>query len=87
MPITTDVGRAAELIDDGKSGFVAPAATAKLIDDVLERAWHRRHDWRAIGQEAGRAIRQRHSLTPCQDFADHILAAAESQQPAIRAAA
>ncbi len=87
MPITTDVGRAAELIDDGKSGFVAPAATAKLIDDVLERAWQRRHDWQAMGQEAARVIRQRHSLKPGEDFADRILAAANSKQAALRVAA
>jgi glycosyltransferase involved in cell wall biosynthesis len=87
MPITTDVGRAAELIDDGKSGFVAPAATANLIDEVLERAWQRRHDWRAMGQEAARAIRQRHSLKPGEDFADRILALATSKQPALKAAA
>jgi glycosyltransferase involved in cell wall biosynthesis len=76
VPITTDVGRAAELIDDGKSGFIAPAATAKLIDDVLERAWQQRHEWQAMGQEAARAIRQRHSLKPGEDFADSILATA-----------
>jgi glycosyltransferase involved in cell wall biosynthesis len=87
MPITTDVGRASELIDDGKSGFVAPAATAKLIDDVLERAWQRRHDWQAMGQEAARAIRQRHSLKPGEDFADRILVAATSQPSALKVAA
>jgi glycosyltransferase involved in cell wall biosynthesis len=87
MPITTDVGRAAELIDDGKSGFVAPAATVNLVDELLERAWQRRHDWRAMGQEAARAIRQRHSLKPSADFADRILEVATSQQPAIKAAA
>ncbi|MEX2092156.1 MAG: glycosyltransferase family 4 protein [Pirellulales bacterium] len=87
MPITTDVGRAAELIDDGKSGFVAPAATAKLIDEVLERAWQRRHDWHSMGQEAARVIRQRHSLKPGEDFADRILVAANSKQPVLKVAA
>jgi glycosyltransferase involved in cell wall biosynthesis len=87
MPVTTDVGRAAELIDDGKSGFIAPAATAKLIDDVLERAWQRRHDWQAMGQEAARAIRARHSLRPGEDFADRILAAANSKSSALKVAA
>lgn len=87
MPITTDVGRAAELIDDGVSGFVTPAATARLIDDVLERAWQRRHDWQAMGQEAARAIRQRHSLKPGEDFADRILAVASAGQPSLKAAA
>jgi len=87
VPITTDVGRAAELIDDNRSGFVAPAATARLIDEVLERAWQRRHDWQAMGQEAARAIRQRHSLKPGEDFADRILAAAAAQRSAVKAAA
>lgn len=87
VPITTDVGRASELIDDGKSGFIAPAATAKLIDEVLERAWQRRHDWQAMGQEAARTIRQRHSLNPGVKFADSILDAANSKRAAQKAAA
>jgi glycosyltransferase involved in cell wall biosynthesis len=76
VPITTNVGRAAELIDDNQSGFIAPAATTELIDEVLERAWQRRHDWQTMGQRAAHAIRQRHSLQPGVDFADRILALA-----------
>jgi glycosyltransferase involved in cell wall biosynthesis len=76
MPITTNVGRAAELIDDGATGFIAPAATAELLDEVLERAWNRRDDWRTIGQRAAKTIRQRHSLHPAEDFADKLLSAA-----------
>jgi glycosyltransferase involved in cell wall biosynthesis len=87
MPITTDVGRASELIEDGKSGFVAPAATPRLVDEVLERAWQRRHDWQTIGQEAGRAIRAKHSLQPGPDFADRILAAARTPGAGLKAAA
>jgi glycosyltransferase involved in cell wall biosynthesis len=73
VPITTNVGRAAELIDDDQSGFIAPAATVELVDQVLERAWQRRHDWQAMGQSAACAIRQRHSLRPSEDFAERIL--------------
>jgi glycosyltransferase involved in cell wall biosynthesis len=73
VPITTNVGRAAELIDDNESGFLAPAATVELVDDALERAWRRRDDWRSMGEQAGRAIRQRHSLTPAEDFAGQLL--------------
>jgi glycosyltransferase involved in cell wall biosynthesis len=83
VPITTNVGRAAELIDDGKSGFLAPAATAELVDEVLERAWQRRHDWQAMGQEAARAIRARHSLRPAEDFAARVLELA-SHTPGVR---
>ena len=75
LPITTNVGRAGELIDDNESGFVAPAATVDLLDEVLERAWRRRDDWRAMGQRAAHAVRARHSLRPADDFADRILGA------------
>lgn len=73
VPIATRVGRAAELIDDNDSGFLAPAATVDLLDEVLERAWSRREEWRAMGQRAAQAIRSRHSLRPAEDFADEIL--------------
>jgi glycosyltransferase involved in cell wall biosynthesis len=81
-PIITNVGRAAELIDDNESGFIAAAPTVELVDDALERAWQRRDDWKAIGNRAAAAIRQRHSLTPTADFADKILAATSALRPA-----
>jgi glycosyltransferase involved in cell wall biosynthesis len=71
--VATNVGRAAELIDDNISGFIAPAATTELIDEALERAWQRRHEWQAMGQRAAGDIRQRHSLQPADDFAERIL--------------
>jgi glycosyltransferase involved in cell wall biosynthesis len=86
MPIVTNVGRAAELVDDGESGFIAPAATVELVDQVLERAWQRRSDWREMGQRAARAIRQRHSLRPAEDFADRLLAMA-GERKVVRAKA
>jgi glycosyltransferase involved in cell wall biosynthesis len=86
-PITTNVGRAAELIDDNDNGFIAPAATAELIDEVLERAWQRRSDWQVMGQRAARTLRQRHSLRPGEDFADRIMAAASPRKLSRRQAA
>ena len=74
VPIVTNIGRAAELIDDNRSGFVAPAATVELVDDALERAWQRRREWQAIGALAAQAIRSRHSLRPAEDFADLLVA-------------
>jgi glycosyltransferase involved in cell wall biosynthesis len=87
VPITTRTGRAGELIDDNESGFIAPAATAELIDAVLERAWYRREDWQAMGERAARAIRQRHSLRPAEEFAERILAAASDTSSAQKLAA
>ena len=83
VPIATAVGRAAELVDDNKSGFIAPAATVPLVDDALERAWQRRHEWQAMGQLAARAIRERHSLRPAEDFADRILSTVAATTPAV----
>jgi glycosyltransferase involved in cell wall biosynthesis len=89
VPIVTDVGRVSELVDDNRNGFIAPAATVELVDEAMERAWQRRHEWQAMGQLAAGAIRQRHSLRPAEDFAEAILAAVPGQQQSIhlRAAA
>jgi glycosyltransferase involved in cell wall biosynthesis len=74
VPIVTNVGRVAALVDDNECGFVAPAATVDLFEDALERAWQRRHDWQQIGAAAAHAIRQRHSMRPAEDFAEKLLA-------------
>lgn len=87
MPITTNVGRAGELIDDGQNGFIAPAATAQLLDEVLERAWQHRNDWQRMGQLAAQAIRNRHSLRPAEDFADRLESTANEQANPRRLAA
>jgi glycosyltransferase involved in cell wall biosynthesis len=73
LAITTNVGRASELIDDNESGFIAPAPTVELLDEALERGWQKRHEWQEIGRRAAAAIRNRHSLQPAVDFADLIL--------------
>jgi glycosyltransferase involved in cell wall biosynthesis len=87
-PIVTNIGRAAELVDDNRHGFLAAAATSELLDDAMERAWQRRHEWQLMGALAAAAIRQRHSLRPAEDFAEAILAtAAGEQRLALRAAA
>jgi len=87
VPITTNVGRAAELIDNNKSGFIAGAATVGLLDEALERAWHERNNWQRMGQLAARAIRQRHSQTPGDDLAARILDLAAQSPRARRKAA
>ncbi|BBO30408.1 glycosyltransferase family 4 protein [Lacipirellula parvula] len=84
MPIVTDVGRVSQLVDDGECGFVAPAATFELIDDALERAWQRRHEWQSLGARAATTIRQRHSLQPSEDFAELLLSACSGQRNAKR---
>ena len=47
--VATDVGGVSEWIEDGRSGFIAAAATEKALDLALERAWQERERWEAIG--------------------------------------
>jgi glycosyltransferase involved in cell wall biosynthesis len=74
-PIVTNVGRVGELVDDNRTGFIAPAPTAELVDDAMERAWQLRHEWKSMGALAAQTIRQRHSQNPPADFAEALLAA------------
>jgi glycosyltransferase involved in cell wall biosynthesis len=67
--IATTVGRAGEFIADDQTGFLARAATADMLDEAMERAWHHRGEWRAIGAHAGQRIRSIYSSSPEADFA------------------
>ncbi len=73
MPITTNLGRNSELIDDNVSGFIAESATVNLIDEALERAWAQRAQWREIGMMAGQHIRRRYPQDPVKDFTELLL--------------
>jgi glycosyltransferase involved in cell wall biosynthesis len=73
MVIATDTGRNSELIDHGKTGFIASGATTDLVDQTLREAWQARQQWREMGLEAGRSIRQRYSVDPIADYAHKLL--------------
>ena len=84
VPILTQVGRNAELVEDGHSGFIAAAPVPHLLDDALERAWQRRGDWPTIGERAARRLQQVHSADPVGDFANalELSASADPMLPA-----
>jgi glycosyltransferase involved in cell wall biosynthesis len=50
--VATDVGGAAEWIEDGYSGFIAEAATERSLDRAMERAWQAKDEWKEIGMRA-----------------------------------
>jgi glycosyltransferase involved in cell wall biosynthesis len=52
--MATDVGGASEWIEDGHSGWLAPAATVSVLDKVLERVWQEREQWADMGIQAHR---------------------------------
>jgi len=70
--VMTDTGRNRELCDDGKSGFIANSATVRDLDEVLERAWQAREQWKTMGELAGKTIRERYSADPVRDYAEKI---------------
>jgi glycosyltransferase involved in cell wall biosynthesis len=74
--IATDVAGHREMIDDGITGFIAEAPTAQLVADAMDRAWQRRHEWQAMGQEAARRIRERVPADPAGAFASRLLSLA-----------
>lgn len=52
--VVTNVGGNAEWTEDGRTGFVAEAPTAKSFGAALERAWLAQADWQKMGIQ-GRA--------------------------------
>lgn len=75
--IVTDVAGNREPIEDNVTGFVAEAATVRHLDEAMERAWQRRHDWQSIGTAAAASIRQQIPQDPAQCFADKLLSLCE----------
>jgi glycosyltransferase involved in cell wall biosynthesis len=71
--IVTDVAGNAELLEDNVSGFVALAPVARLLDEALERAWSRRHEWPEIGARAQATARKTVPADPAGAFAEHLI--------------
>jgi len=72
VPIVTDVGGNAEIVDDGVTGFLAAAPTENALDDAMERAWNGRLQWRAIGAAAAARIRTIIPREPARCFAKRL---------------
>jgi len=73
LPIVTDVGAHAEVIDDNISGFIAIKPDVAAIDEALERAWQNRDRWEEIGREARNKILSVLPQDPIDDFISKIL--------------
>ena len=72
VPIVTDIGGHSEVIKDGLSGFLAANPTIAELDDVLERAWQQRTDWRIIGERAREAALNYLPEDPVEDAANKL---------------
>jgi glycosyltransferase involved in cell wall biosynthesis len=71
--IVTDEGGSAEVIQDGRTGFLAVAAKAEAFDAAMERAWAVREDWESIGNAASTAVRSLVPADPVSTFTAKLL--------------
>jgi glycosyltransferase involved in cell wall biosynthesis len=83
VPIVTDVAGNSEVVEEGKTGFIAAAAVEKSFDEALERAWQRRAEWPSIGAAAAVEIRRLVPPDPGAALAEALLRlAGEGSGPA-----
>jgi glycosyltransferase involved in cell wall biosynthesis len=73
VPIVTDVGGNAEVVEDGATGYLAAAPTEDGLDDAMERAWNERENWREIGAAAAMRIRTLIPRDPERCFAQRLV--------------
>lgn len=50
--VVTDVGGNSEWVEEGETGFIASAPTAKSFSAALEKAWQAKNHWVTIGTRA-----------------------------------
>jgi len=71
--IVTNEGGSSEVIEDGRTGFIANAAKVNELAHAMERAWAVRDQWESIGQAAGMAVRTLVPRDPVASFAEKLL--------------
>jgi glycosyltransferase involved in cell wall biosynthesis len=68
----TPAGGAAEIMEDGVTGFLAASASEEALDEAMERAWQRRSEWKEIGFRASESIWRYFPQDPCANFAEKL---------------
>lgn len=72
--IVTNEGGSAEVVEEGRTGFIANSAKVDELDLAMERAWALREQWQSIGKAAGMAIRAMVPSDPVASFTAKLLA-------------
>jgi glycosyltransferase involved in cell wall biosynthesis len=81
VPIVTDIGGHAEVIEDGVSGFLASTPSVEAIDDALERAYQTQSDWERIGWRARESILRFLPDDPIEDFIERLFSLVDDGVP------
>ncbi len=81
--VVTDIGGNAEICVDGETGFVAAAPALILLEQTLERAWDRRHEWKSMGKAARAQAEKLIPKDPVGDFCRQLTESGETQMAEI----
>src|SRR5262249_13069456 len=76
--IVTNEGGTCEVVEDGRTGFIANSAKVDEFDHAMERAWAVREEWESIGKAAGMAVRTMVPLDPVAAFTVKLLGLVDS---------
>jgi hypothetical protein len=79
--IVTNEGGTAEVVEEGRTGFIANFARVDEFGHAMERAWAVREKWDSIGKAAGIAVRTMVPPDPAASFTAKLLALVESLKP------
>lgn len=71
--VVTDVGGNAELLEDGRTGFVAPFPRVGPLDEALERLWRERDRLEEMGRLAREAVLRRIPPDPPAVFRETLI--------------
>ena len=74
--VATAVSGIPEWVEEGRTGFLAEAATVHHLRLALERAWENRHRWRAMGEAARAACLAKRDPDPAGTLLELLCEAA-----------
>ena len=69
--VTTDVGGNREILETGKTGFIAEVATPASFGRAMEQAWDARKRWTQMGESAYAEVAES-SLKPPQELLTYV---------------
>jgi glycosyltransferase involved in cell wall biosynthesis len=76
--IVTNEGGTCEVVEEGRTGFIANSAKVEEFDNAMERAWAVREEWESIGKAAGMAVRTIVPPDPPASFTAKLLGLVDS---------
>ena len=81
--IATPAGGIPEMMEPGRTGFLAAACETKSLHAVMDEAWGQRERWGSLGEEGRKLVQARIPAEPVTVWADHLLklAAAKHGRP------